>query len=179
MSSAGDSNREIRAMILAALPFPPLPVEAKRFEEDGKRLGDAVVITSHDILSNLLEQACARDAPATHKVRQTRQRDVLRSFIRALCKDGMLKADALYNVYCDHTRSHIATYYPEGHPPELKFMPLGYVSKGDKVHLRTCDWMAAQSRLLEMKDGLTAADWGPCNYADLLDAARRHLVSEA
>ena len=174
-----DSNREIRAMILAAIPYPPLPVEAKRFDEDGNKLGDSTIITSHDILSNLLEQASVRDTADTHKSRKARQMDVLRSFMNALVKDGMLKPDALYKVYCEHTHSHISTYYPTGHQPELKFFPLEHVSKGDTVHMRMCDWMAAQSLLLEMKDRLTGADWCPRHYPELLDAARLRLVSEA
>ena len=179
MSIRVDSNREIRATILAALPYQPLPVQAARFDEDGNKLGDAAVVTSHDILSNLLEQASIRGTQSEHKARQTRQRDVLRSFMRALIKDGMLKPDALYKVYCDHTRSHVSTYYPLENPPEIWFMPLDYVSKGDAVHVRTCDWMAAQSHLLQLEQGLAAADWYPRHYAELLDAARGRLVSEA
>ena len=67
-----DQNREIRAMILASLPYPPLPVEAKRLEDDNK-LGDVVVTTSHDILSHLLEAICVQGNASIHKNRQERQ----------------------------------------------------------------------------------------------------------
>lgn len=179
MSRPYDSNSELRAMIMAALPYPPLPVEAKRFDEDGNTLGDAVMVNSHDIISNLLEQACTRGTADAHKSRQQRQQEVLRCFLRDLVKDGIQPADALYRTYCEHTRDHVAAYYPVGHAPELKFTPLAHVSRGDAVHVRTCDWMAAQTRLLELDNGLAAVDWAPRNYADLLEVARGRLVTEA
>ena len=179
MANTTDHNRELRAMILAALPYPPLPVEARHFDEDGNQLGDSTMVTSHDIISNLVEQAWTRDQSATSHEKMERQREVLRCFLSDLVRNGIPAVDALYEVYCKHTRDHIATYYPKDHVPELKFFPLSHVCKGDKVHIRTCDWMAAQSRLLELTDGFTAADWLPRHYHELLDVARSRLVTEA
>ena len=179
MANTTDHNRELRAMILAALPYPPLPVEARHFDEDGNQLGDSTMVTSHDIISNLVEQAWTRDQSATSHEKMERQREVLRCFLSDLVRNGIPAVDALYEVYCKHTRDHIATYYPKDHVPELKFFPLSHVCKGDKVHIRTCDWMAAQSRLLELTGGFTAADWLPRHYHELLDIARSRLVSEA
>ena len=179
MTNVVDQNRELRAMILAALPYPPLPVQARHFEEDGNELGDYTMVTSHDIISNLIEQSWRRDQTTTSPDRQEKQREVLRCFLRDLVKDGIPTVDVLYEIYCTHTRDHIASYYPKGSSPELKFFPLAHVSKGDKVHLRTCDWMAGQSRLLQLTGGFTAADWLPRHYHELLDVARSRLVSEA
>jgi hypothetical protein len=137
------------------------------------------MVTSHDIISNLVEQAWTRDQSATSREKMERQREVLRCFLSDLVRNGIPTVDALYEVYCKHTRDHVATYYPKDHVPELKFFPLSHVSKGDKVHIRTCDWMAAQSRLLELTDGFTAADWLPRHYHELLDVARSRLVTEA
>ena len=178
MANTTDHNRELRAMILAALPYPPLPVEARHFDEDGNQLGDSTMVTSHDIISNLVEQSWTRDQSATSREKMERQREVLRCFLSDLVRNGIPAVDALYEVYCKHTRDHIATYYPKDHVPELKFFPLSHVCKGDKVHIRTCDWMAAQSRLLELTDGFTAADWLPRHYHELLDVARSRLVTE-
>ena len=173
-----DQNREIRAMILASLPYPPLPVEAKRLEDDNK-LGDVVVTTSHDILSHLLEAICVQGNASIHKNRQERQRQVLRMFLSDLVKDGIQGPEALYRTYCKHTVAHIATYYPEGAIiPELRFMPLGHVCRGDQVHRMTCDYIAAQARILELQGGFCAADWGTRNYVDLLLEARNRLVCE-
>lgn len=173
-----DQNREVRAMILASLPYPPLPVEAKRLE-DGNKLGDVVVTTSHDIISHLLEAVCVQGDPKIHQNRQERQRNVLRAFLADLVKDGIQGPEALYDTYRKHTVQHIATYYPEGAViPELRFMPLGYVCRGDNVHVRTCDYIAAQARILELRGGYCASDWGNRNYVDLLVEARNRLVCE-
>jgi hypothetical protein len=117
MTNVVDQNRELRAMILAALPYPPLPVQARHFEEDGNELGDYTMVTSHDIISNLIEQSWRRDQTTTSPDRQEKQREVLRCFLRDLVKDGIPTVDVLYEIYCTHTRDHIASYYPKGSSP--------------------------------------------------------------
>lgn len=104
-----DPNREIRAMILVALPFPPLPVCARRFEE-GNVLGDGVVVTSHDILSHLIEAAAVMRTSKENNERRLKQQDVL----RLLLKDLVQQRDPhdmreLYDIYCRNTRLHIAS----------------------------------------------------------------------
>ena len=54
-----DSTQEMRAMILAALPYPSLPIMLRRLE-DGNALGDEILQTSHDVISNMLVQSCAK-----------------------------------------------------------------------------------------------------------------------
>jgi hypothetical protein len=198
-----DMNRELRAMILAALPYPPLPVCAKRFEE-GNRLGDGVVVTSHDIISHLLEAAVLMSNAHKNAERRERQKEVLRCFLRDLVQQqDMNDLRELYDIYCRHTREHIASeflyclsvflifglvrdcvfrlaaYYPVGYMPELHFMPLSYVCKGDAVHRKICDYMAGQAVLLELSGGFSAGDWLPRQYHELLTAARDRLVTEA
>lgn len=72
-----------------------------------------------------------------------------------------------------------AAYYPEGHVPELHFMPLSYVCKGDVVHRKMCDYMAGQAVLLELQGGHSMGDWLPRHYHELLLSARERLVTEA
>ena len=163
-------------MILCALPFPPVPVQAARFE-DGNLLGAAQVVSSHDIISHLLEAACLfKDAKANAE-RRRRQTEVLRCLMMDLVKDGIVGGERLYRLYCTHTAAHIGCFYPAGSPPELRFLPFDYVCKGDPVHRAMCAYMAAQSILLGTKS--TVSEWTPFGFPELLAAARDRLVTEA
>jgi hypothetical protein len=173
-----DSTQELRAMILAALPYPPLPVMLRRFE-DGNRLGSDVLQTSHDILSNLLTEACAKYTVRENKERQLRQQSVLREFLAEIVKDGLQAPPQLYNTLCKYTQLHIATYLCEGIAiPEVRLMPFEHVCKGDYVHGRMCDYIAAQARILELQGGLCADDWRSSEYFQMLLVARDRLVCE-
>lgn len=173
---AYDSTAELRAMILAALPYPPLPVMLTRLE-DGNVLGDEVLQTSHDVLSNLLLHACARCTIKENKERQSRQKNVLRSFINSISKDGLQSMPELYQTYCWHTQKHIETYLSQdSNVPNMRFLPFESVCKGDYVHTRACDFMAAQARLLETGYGLCAQDWQGREYPEMILMTRQRLI---
>ena len=166
-------------MIMAALPYPPLPVTLVRMEDGSGRLGDGVLQTSHDILCILLKQACVTHTVSENRERQRRQQEILSEFLRAIVKDGLQPPPELYRTLCDFSQRHIATYIKGIQSlPEIRFEPLDSVCKGDAAHRRMCDYMAAQGRLLELSAGLSAQDWACREYADMLLIARARLVSE-
>lgn len=174
-----DANREIKAMIMAALPYPPLPVETRRIDDEN-RLGEAVVCTSHDLIAQMIDSAASKNDPQANKERLARHRNVLRDFMADLVRNGVLDPPALYEVFCRRTADHIAAYFPRNAPtPEIKFMPLGYVSKGDKVHAHACEFVAAQGIVLEEKNPRCAQDYATLEFHDLLRVCRDRLVYEA
>jgi hypothetical protein len=176
---AFDETQELRAMIMAALPYPPLPVTLVRVEDGSDRLCDGVLQTSHDILSNLLKQACVTHTVSENKERQRRQQELLREFLRAIVQNGLQPPPELYRTLCDFSQRHIATYIKGAQSaPEIRFEPLDSVCKGDAAHRRMCDYMAAQGRLLELSAGLSAQDWACREYVDMLLISRARLVSE-
>jgi hypothetical protein len=177
---AYDSTQEMRAMILAALPYPPLPVLLRRLE-DGNALGGEVLQTSHDIISTLLADACAKATVSDNEARRECQMETLRGLLSALGQDGLQAPPDLYSTYCDFTARHIASYLGGGADalPEIRFLPLEHVCKGDAAHRRTCDYMAAQARLLDLGEGYAAQDWMRCEYAQMLTIARNRLLCEA
>lgn len=171
-----DSTQEMRAMILAALPYPPLPVVVEGLDEDNRVAGERVQ-TSHDLLANLLLHACAKNSAQENLERQRRQQGVLRSLVDHMCCRGQLQpVPELYETYCHHTRLHIATYTPT--PLPLRFAPLASVCKGDPTHLRMCDYMAGQAVILEEPNGHSAQDWLCREYADMLAINRTRLLYE-
>jgi hypothetical protein len=170
-----DSTQEMRAMILAALPYPPLPIALSRLEESHVD----VLQTSHDLLSMLLRESCAKRTAAENKQRQRQQQAVLAEFMQAVTQERAAAPDALYALYCAFTMRHVACYLPPGAPaPDIRFLPLAHPCKGDVVHAAMCDYMAAQARILGLPDGVCADNWRRYEYADMLLHARFRLVSE-
>jgi len=178
MAGTFDSTQELRAAILASLPFPPIPVSLNRVEEGSSRLGLDVIQSTHDIMSLLLRDACVKYTVKENKERQGRQQEVLRAFLQDLVRDGLQPYPQLYQCFCANTLRHIATYPAAGAQPQLCFLPHDHVCKGDRVHLQTCDYMAAQSRILQTGVGYAAQDWRSREYADMLMITRSRLVEE-
>lgn len=163
-------------MILAALPYPPLPIVLSR-QEDSR---EQVLQTSHDLISMLLRESCAKRTVEENRQRQHQQQAVLADFMREVTQDRAGAPEALYALYCTGTMRHVACYLPPGAPtPDIRFLPLAHPCKGDVVHAAMCDYMAAQARILELPDGICADNWRRYEYADMLLHARSRLVSEA
>lgn len=173
-----DSTQEMRAMILAALPLPPLPVMVQRLDEDN-RVCSETLQTSHDILSNLLIHACARDCQPENEKRKQKQMEILRSLLDHMCNRGQLQcAPDLYSTYCYHTKLHASTYIPsDGAMPAFRFADLASVCKGDYVHRKMCDYMAGQAIILDEPNGLSGQDWMCMEYADMLLITRGRLLA--
>lgn len=170
-----DSTQEIRAMILVCLPYPPLPTLFSRVSGEG----DPVLQTSHDLIARLLRDAAQRCTHEENKARQRKQQTVLTRFMKRLATQDSEAPVALYGLYCQYTRDHIATYLPEGAPPpDLRFLPLESTCKGDKVHKAMCDYVAGQSRILKLRDGDCADNWLRYEYTDMMLRARSHLLEE-
>lgn len=162
-------------MILAALPYPPLPILLSRLEESH----EDVLQTSHDLLSMLLRESCAKRTASENQARQRQQQVVLAHFMRELCTEAAASPQALYDLYCKYTMRHIAAYLPPGAPqPSIRFLPLGHPCKGDRTHKAMCDYMAAQARILQLPDGTCAENWLRYEYFDMLQFARNRLVHE-
>lgn len=162
-------------MILASLPYPPLPVALSRLEDSREQ----VLQTSHDLISMLLRESCAKCTVEENRRRRCQQQAVLAHFMRELTQDHAAAPEALYKLYCEGTLRHVACYLPPGAPPpDIRFLPLAHPCKGDAAHSAMCDYMAAQARILELPDGVCADNWRRYEYADMLLHARSRLVCE-
>jgi len=80
----------------------------------------------------------------------------------------------LYALYCDYTRLYLLTFFPAS-PPPIYFHPYGYVSKGDPVHIKACEYMAGQSVLFEDKPPKNKEYYARRSYGTLLVIARDKL----
>lgn len=169
-----DPNREIRAMVLLSLPYPPLPVLAAT-TEDGRLSGEQVT-TSHSFVARGLDEALARKDQKENSERKARQLDVFRRFLHTMATEGFFcLPDRLYHIYCAYTVEHIATYFPLGHPVDIRFEPLASITRGDKAHAKMAEYMAAASVMYEDKDPIPRSEYMQQSYADMLLACRDRL----
>ena len=169
-----DPNREIRTMVLLSLPYPPLPVLAAT-TEDGRLSGEQVT-TSHSFIARGLDEAMARKDHRENRERKDRQLDVFRRFLHIMGTEGFFCApDRLYQIYCGSTVEHIATYFPPGHPVDIRFEPLSSITKGDKAHAKMAEYMAAVSVLYEDKDQIPRSQYQQQEFTDMLLACRDRL----
>ena len=172
-----DPNREMRAMVLLTLPYPPIPVLAARVElDDGRLQPDDEVVTSHSFIAKGIEEAVVRNRPEENRARKTRQIDVFQRFLHAMATEGFFSdPERLYHLYCRFTLDHIATYFPPGHPIDIRFRPLASICRGDRVHAKMVEFMAAQSIYYEDNPPVSNQEYAARPYHDLLVLARDRL----
>ena len=172
-----DPNREIRTMVLLTLPYPPIPVLAARVELDDARLQDEdEVVTSHSFIAKGIEEAIVRNRPEENRARKARQIDVFQRFLHAMATEGFFcNPERLYHIYCQFTLDHIASYFPPGHPIDIRFQPLSSICKGDKCHGKMAEYMASQSVYYEDKPQVHRYQYSAQEYHDMLAIARDRL----
>ena len=139
-----DANREVRAMLFSCLHLPPLPAVVSRVGRDDNLILEDAVESSHGLIGNMIEWvALARDH-AKDGQRMQEQFALLAQFKADLlgldldtCSD-----EALYGLYCDHTRRWLGCYAKFG--DGARFMPVGHVAAGDRIHRNMQDYCKAQ-----------------------------------
>jgi hypothetical protein len=184
-----DDNAEIRAMILLSLPYPPLPVVCSGLSDDSSSLGEQRVITTHDVISKLLEEALinhrGEKSNEVHMKRQQKQQRVLGDFVQELChlqeNQGVkgINLDDLYNVYAKYTTKHIESFFDSDRVlPSMGIQNLSTVERGDVVHAKMCDYMAGQAILLKISPDTTEA-FKNMPFHEMLLMAKDRIVFEA
>ena len=172
----GDPNAEIRAMVLLTLPYPPLPVFATRLEQDDERLQDDTLITSHTLVARGLNEAVVRNDKRENKERRARQLEVFQTFLHAMATEGFYcDSERLYLIYCRFTLDHIATYFPPGHPVDVRFEPLSSIVRGDRAHVKLAEYTASQSIYLGDPVPVPREHYLKLDYPDLLRICRDRL----
>ena len=122
-----DTSREIRAMIMASFPSPPLPLT------NGGN--------SHDLIAYLIDVVARRMDPAEDKIRKDKQ-DLL---CLEYCEDvvNCTNETELFNCMTRFNREYMLTYFPIMH--EIRFLPFDSIKPPLKKLL--CSWIASQKIL--------------------------------
>jgi len=126
-----DSTREIRAMIMASFPSPPIPLS------DGGN--------SHDMIAYLIDVAARRQNPQEDMVRREKQESLCLDY----CDDvgNCTDETELFNCMTRFNREYMLTYCPIMH--EIRFLPFDAIKPPLKKLL--CSWIAAQ-KILQGED---------------------------
>lgn len=145
-----DSLREIRTMIIAALPFPPLPVLVARLEQGDGRLHERGETTVHTLIARCLDECARRRDPAGDRERRMRQCRAFQRLVHAIGTEGFFAGpEQLHAIFCRGAAEYLASFFPEGHPLDLQFAPFASVCRGDRAHAKMAEFLAAQSVLME------------------------------
>ena len=176
MACEEDPFREVRTMILLSLPYPPLPVPASRVVSDEGVLGEETLTTTHTLIARCLNAAACRNAPKENEERRRKQQEVFQCFLHAMGTKGFFEnAEGVYRIYCEFSRQHIATYFPPGHPLDLAIHQLDKVCKGDQVHSKMAEYMAAQSIFYEDNPRVSREEYLARDYRELIMMLRHRL----
>lgn len=172
-----DSLREIRTMILLSLPYPPLPVSVAHVEADECRLvGEETVTTTHTLIGQCLNGAVLRADEAANAVRKAGQRRALQRFLHHMATAGFFgTAQDVFTIYCQATMEHVASFFPEGHPLDVRFQPMDSVCRGDGTHRKMAEYLAGQSLLFQDDPPVRREQYMLMSYPEQLLAARSRL----
>lgn len=151
-----DTLREPRTMILAALPFPPLPISVHKIEKDSMTLEEDTensVTTTHSLFALCINECVRRNDQKFNEERQKKQMRVLEEFMYGLKAIGCtLKDEQLYHFYCDYSYRHLCTYFKDDDKPQIRFKPYDYVSVGDETHAKMVEHYIAQGIIFEEEE---------------------------
>ena len=184
-----DGMREIRAMIVAALPCPPMPVMASKEMEDDAGFYESKCCSSHDLLAHLMNIACTT---ATEK--QNARRAKLQAALQAGLFDAVdawkeeqkHKGEMLlppvewsYQVMSEFTRKYVQSYMSDpSKDQDVRFMPLGDVDRMHAVHVKALEFQKAQD-MLYGKCSMITRDYDRMSYAELVQVSVARILESA
>lgn len=178
-----DGNREIRAMIMASLPFPPMPMMASRQMPDESSFVDAEwkCINSHDLIAHLMNVCCCHCK--NNDARKNRQIALQEEMFSRIERDADLSSiDSVYELMGEFTRRYIQLYLPDPEKQQdVRFIPWRDVDKDHIVHRKALEFQMAQDVLYGVCTGqptaaAAAATW--CYGDVVMHSARRIVLSK-
>lgn len=122
-----DSSREIRAMMMASFPCPPLPME-----------GSCRFVNSHDMLAYLVDVAARRSIMVENLARQRKQETLIKEYIEQIVQCET--EEATWTCMTMFTRMYMMSYHTVMH--EARFLPFDAVAP--PLRRQVCSWLAAQ-----------------------------------
>lgn len=159
-TSHSDSMREIRAMVVAALPFPPLPVMASRELEGEASCTEQACCSSHDLIAHLMNIACTVATEEQNRRRAEVQAKIHADLFSAIDawqsqpqdKEGdplfLPPAEWSYRLMCDFSRRYIQSYMPDPEKTQdVRFLPLRDIDRAHMVHRKALEFQKAQDVL--------------------------------
>lgn len=147
-----DGMREIRAMIISALPCPPMPVMSSK-EVDG--VCDEHSCSSHDLLAHLMNVACAVCTQKQHQARAEMQArlqgelfDKVDEWKRSQPDTALPPVEWSYQVLGEFTRRYAQSYMADpSKEQDVRFLPVTDIDRYHTVHVKAVEFQRAQDVL--------------------------------
>jgi hypothetical protein len=184
-----DALREIRAMAIAALPCPPMPIMACR-ESDGECScveQELQSCSSHDLLAHLMNLASTTATEKRNAQRSALQTEVQAALFKAVdawqklndphCLHRRLPpVDWTYETMGKFTRNYIRTYMPDpSKEQDVRFLPYLQVDRTHPVHRKALEFQKAQD-VLYGKCRMPHRDLERMSYAELLQHSVQRIM---
>ena len=151
-----DGNREIRSMVMAALPLPPLPLLVYR-ELQGELSfvdSDHQVTSSHDLIAHMMNIACAVASSSINNSRMERQSSLMGDLFSTL--DDFLDKNAhlqvpdekwCYEAAMHFTRLYIGTYLVRQDNDIRFLLDASAINESHRLHKMALEYQKAQDVL--------------------------------
>jgi hypothetical protein len=170
-----DTGREIRSMVMAVFPSPPLPMMASGCE-DGSLLTHQRVASSHDLIARLLTNCEARADAQQDLARH----DLQRAAQTLLCDriDLLEEGDTqgAYDAFAEFTRAYVDSYL-NGAPSDVRVLPMEQVMDGSHVHAQALDHAIAHDEAFGECRGITCKSLAGPSYTRLVAHAALRIAS--
>lgn len=147
-----DGMREIRAMVMSALPCPPMPLMSSK-EVDG--VCEDQCCSSHDLMAHLMNVACVVCTQKQNQARaelqarlQSELFDKVDEWKRG-CPDTVLPPiEWSYQVLGDFTRKYAQSYMADPtKDQDVRFLPVTDINRYHPVHVKAVEFQRAQDVL--------------------------------
>lgn len=189
-----DGNREIRSMILAALPMPPMPILACK-EIAGEQSfveSELTAVSSHDLIAHLINVSCTVVVAEKNEQRQQIQWKLQENLFSQLDEwqaqhDPGGKKQLLpppefgYALLSECTRMYIQSYMPDPtKAQDVRFLPAEDVDRGHAVWKRAMEFQKAQDVLYgSCTFGGFTKHFQEMDYMQLVQHSVRRMLASA
>lgn len=189
-----DGNREIRSMVLAALPIPPMPILASRELGDERSFTDneAKAISSHDLIAHLMNVSCTVVSSQKNADRERIQWKLQEELFARVDawqlendpgseKQLLPPPDFAYSLLAEFTRLYIQSYMPDpSKAQDVRFLPACDIDKGHVVRRKAMEFQKAQDVLYgACQFGDFSNDLSQMEYWELVHHSVRRMLASA
>lgn len=186
-----DGMREIRAMVVAALPCPPMPVMASRELEGESSFTDSAgaCCSSHDLIAHLMNIACTCATERQNKVRAELQIKLHAELFDEVDewrrsepdpKIVLPPVDWSYRVLGNFTRRYIQSYMPDpSREQDVRFIPLHEIDRTHFVHARALEYQKAQDTMYGKCRAVWLRGYDVMSYAELVQMSILRIIESS
>ncbi|KAJ1466460.1 hypothetical protein T484DRAFT_1756617 [Baffinella frigidus] len=169
-----DANREVRSMLLAVHPCPPLPQIALgglHFEER--------IFSSHDFLATAIDRMLVKQDTEFNRSRRSTQHALIMSHFDELEEIDSVEVDMdrLYACFTGFSRKYASVFFSgeEQKRVDIRYKSLDHVCRNDPVHLAACSHLRAY-RIMRQQEVSDPKEFEDLSYPDLLRAFHKEIV---